>query len=275
MVENNEILEHVYIAPGSFRNFSGVATAYNKSGERKFSVFLPEEVANDLEDIGWYIKRKPPYREGGDPQNQLDIAIGFDRWPPEVKIKADDGTVTYLNKDSIGILDSMDIEDARVEIRPYNWDVNGMQGLSAGAGGNAQGSAECAERPYGQKRRRGGILMRLRYCDICGGRVEGVREDSYVDTEVRSGIEKRGLFLAEYYAPVINQRGEVIDYTSTSYGFDMCYGCRHTINKAVWDAITPILERRRKKAVIAVEKFPMEKRVYDPNRDNDEDGREG
>ena len=131
MVENNEILEHVYIAPGSYRNFSGRIDAFNKTGDKKFSVFLPADVAADLESIGWYIKHKPPYQEGGDPQYQLDIAVGYDRWPPSVKVKASDGTETYLTQETVGILDSMDIADATVEIRPYNWEVNGKMGCKA------------------------------------------------------------------------------------------------------------------------------------------------
>lgn len=131
MVENNEVLKHVFIGTGTFRNFSGAVSTYNKSGERKFSVFLPEELARDLMDIGWYIKEKPPYREGGDPQFQLDIAVGYDRWPPVVKLTSYDGTVSYLTEDNVGILDSLDIADATVEIRPHNWEVNGKTGCKA------------------------------------------------------------------------------------------------------------------------------------------------
>lgn len=131
MVANNEVLQHVFIGTGTFRNFSGIVGTYNKTGERKFSVFLPEDIARDLMDIGWYVKEKAPYREGGDPQFQLDIAVGYDRWPPVVKLTSYDGTVSYLTEENVGILDSIDIEDATVEIRPYNWEVNGKSGCKA------------------------------------------------------------------------------------------------------------------------------------------------
>lgn len=131
MVQNNEVLEHVEIGRGTYRNFSGVKTDYNKAGERRFSVFLPREVAEDLEAIGWYIKHKPPYREGGDDQFQLDIAVGYDRWPPAVTLISSDGTRSLLNEENVGLLDSMDIADATVEIRPYNWEVNGRAGCKA------------------------------------------------------------------------------------------------------------------------------------------------
>lgn len=131
MVNENVRLEDVRIGFGGYRNFGGKETQFNKSGERKFSVFLPEDVAQVLEEEGWNIKHKPPYREGEDPQNQLDIAVAFHPYPPTVTLISHDGTQSYLNEDSIGILDNTDIERADMEIRPYNWEVNGRKGTKA------------------------------------------------------------------------------------------------------------------------------------------------
>ena len=131
MVRENVRLEDVTIGWGSYRNFSGTKTEYNRAGERKFSVFLPQAVADELENLGWYIKHKPPYREGDDPQNQLDVAVAFDPYPPTVILIAHDGTKTYLNEDTVGLLDNTDIEKADLEIRPYNWEVNGKTGTKA------------------------------------------------------------------------------------------------------------------------------------------------
>lgn len=131
MVNENMRLENVTIGFGSYRNFSGVKTEYNKAGERKFTIFLPQAVADELEDIGWYVRHKPPYREGEDPQNLMDVAVAFDPYPPTVILIAHDGTRTYLNESNVGILDNTDIEKADLEIRPYNWDVNGKTGTKA------------------------------------------------------------------------------------------------------------------------------------------------
>ena len=38
---------------------------------------------------------------------------------------------SYLSEENVGILDSVDIDHATVEIRPYNWDVNGKTGVKA------------------------------------------------------------------------------------------------------------------------------------------------
>ena len=42
-----------------------------------------------------------------------------------------DGTRTYLNEDTVGLLDNTDIERADLELRPYNWEVNGKTGTKA------------------------------------------------------------------------------------------------------------------------------------------------
>ena len=70
-------------------------------------------------------------REGDDPQYQLDIAVAFHPYPPSVILVSHDGTRTYLNEDNVGILDNTDIERADLEIRPYNWEVNGRKGTKA------------------------------------------------------------------------------------------------------------------------------------------------
>jgi len=131
MVEENIRLEDITIGYGSYRNFSGNKTEYNRAGERKFTIFLPQDVADELEDLGWYVRHKPPYREGDDPQNLLDVALAFSPYPPTVILISHDGTRTLLNEENVGILDNTDIARADVEIRPYNWEVNGRTGTKA------------------------------------------------------------------------------------------------------------------------------------------------
>ena len=128
MVNENVTIENAQIR---FRNFSGTKTEYNKAGNRQFSLFLPEETAAILEEAGWHIKHKPPRNEGEDPRYQMDISVMFGKYPPIIKLISHDGTESYLTEDNIGILDSVDIDHATVEVRPYNWDVNGKTGVKA------------------------------------------------------------------------------------------------------------------------------------------------
>lgn len=136
MVYENVRIEHVDIGRGRFRNFSGIRSEFNKLGNHEFSVFLPPAAADELQQLGWYVKRRPPYREGEDEQCQMDITVSYDtkdgKFPkPLVKLVSWDGVEQLLNEETIGILDSTDIDDAEMEIRPYNWEVNGKSGCKA------------------------------------------------------------------------------------------------------------------------------------------------
>lgn len=136
MVYENERLEHATIGRGTFRNFSGAKTEVNRTGRRTFTVFLPQSVADYMEGAGWYIRHKPPYREGDDPQNLFDIEVSYDtkegKFPkPMVKLVSWDGIKTILDEETIGMLDTVDIADATIEVRPYNWNVNEKSGCKA------------------------------------------------------------------------------------------------------------------------------------------------
>lgn len=131
MVNENVKLDDVFIGRGGWRNFSGTVNENNRSGQKKFSVFLPEELANTLKDIGWNVKRKPPYQEGGDELIFLDVFVDYDHYPPCIRLKSYDGESQLLSNDTVGLLDSVDIARADLEIRPYNWEVNGKTGCKA------------------------------------------------------------------------------------------------------------------------------------------------
>lgn len=135
-VRDNERLEHVTIGVGNWRNFRGERTENNKNGRRVFNVFLPEELARDLKEIGWNVKEHEPYQENGDSSYTLEIEASYDTKngqfpPPLVRMTAYDGTEVLLSEETIGQLDQADIADATVEFRPYNWDVNGKWGCKA------------------------------------------------------------------------------------------------------------------------------------------------
>ena len=136
MVYENETLVHAEIGRGTFRNFRGEKTEINKLGRRVFTVFLPEPVAQYMEETGWYVRHKPPYREGDDPQNLFDVEVSYDtkdgKFPvPIVTLVSWDGTETALTEETIGLLDTTDIVDAEVTVRPHNWNVNGRSGCKA------------------------------------------------------------------------------------------------------------------------------------------------
>ena len=130
-VQESFRIEDAYIPNGTWRNFSGVVTEMNKTGERKFNIFLPEGLASLMEDIGWHVKHKDPRREGDDVLNFIEVTVSWKKNPPVITLISYDGTRTNLTEANVSILDSTDIETATVELNPYNWDVNGKTGVRA------------------------------------------------------------------------------------------------------------------------------------------------
>jgi hypothetical protein len=117
------------------RNFEGRASKYNREGDRNFCVVIDDpDLASRLRDDGWNIKIKPPREEGDDPLTFLSIKIKFDdehpRLNPAVYLKSG-RNMNKLDEESINILDSVDITSVDMDIRPYNYDVNGKTGISA------------------------------------------------------------------------------------------------------------------------------------------------
>ena len=103
-----------------YRNFSGEGSKYNREGDRNFA----------LVKEGWNVKVKPPRDEGDSPFMFLPVKVKFNDRGPNVylvsgrrKVKLDEG--------SISMLDNIDIACVNLDIRPYDWEVNGKTGRTA------------------------------------------------------------------------------------------------------------------------------------------------
>lgn len=125
----NVTLENVRIG---FRNFSGKEGTYNKKGDRNFAVFLDPQTASDMEGDGWAVKYLQPREEGDLPQAYLKVKVQYSEKarPPRVVLITSRGR-TELGEDEINVLDYAEIRNTDLIIRPYAWDVQGKQGISA------------------------------------------------------------------------------------------------------------------------------------------------
>ena len=110
----------------TFRNFSGAPDDYTREGDRSFSLIIPnQEIADALmEDknllgVGWNVKIKPPYEEGGQPFMHMKVKVKFNDRGPAVYLKSGDN-VRMLNESTVGILDKIDIQSVDLDIRPYD-----------------------------------------------------------------------------------------------------------------------------------------------------------
>ena len=118
-----------------FRNFSGHGGTYNREGDRNFAVVIDDvDIANQLGADGWNVKIKEPQEEGDSPFCYLSVKVKFNREKPDLDptIYLRTGhNMNRLNAETINILDEIDIENVDLDLRPYNWEVNGKEGVSA------------------------------------------------------------------------------------------------------------------------------------------------
>ena len=114
-----------------YRNFSGLGSKFNREGDRNFSVVIEDrETADMLIEEGWNVKIKAPRDEDEMPFMHLPIKIKFTDRGPNVYLRT--GEVTNkLDEESIDCLDNIDILGVNLDIRPYDWEVNGKSGRTA------------------------------------------------------------------------------------------------------------------------------------------------
>ena len=127
MVQKKLVVENAEIR---FRNFSGKETEYNRNGTREFTIFFDEKKAEELEDLGWAIRWREPVNEGDERKGKLRVTVRFDNYPPKIMLISGKSQ-TYLDEESVGIIDTAELENVDLVIRPYNWTVNGKSGTKA------------------------------------------------------------------------------------------------------------------------------------------------
>ena len=114
-----------------YRNLSGRGDKYNREGDRNFAVLIPnEDIARELLDRGWNVKIKPPREESDEPFIFLPVKVKFNDRGPNVYLRT--GRVqNRLDEESVCCLDNIDIVSVDLDIRPFDWDVNGKTGRTA------------------------------------------------------------------------------------------------------------------------------------------------
>lgn len=113
------------------RNFEGRGDKYNREGDRNFSVVIEDqEIYDALIAEGWNVKVKPPRDEDDVPFMFLPVKIRCNDRGPAVYLKTGDA-VNRLDEDSMGVLDEIEIVSVDMDLRPYDWEVNGKTGRTA------------------------------------------------------------------------------------------------------------------------------------------------
>lgn len=114
-----------------YRNFEGIASKFNREGDRNFAVIIPnDEIKDELIEAGWNVKIKPPRDEDDTPFMFMPVKVKFNNRGPAAYLRSGE-TVTRLNEDTIGVLDEIDIQSVDMDLRPYDWEVNDKTGRTA------------------------------------------------------------------------------------------------------------------------------------------------
>lgn len=114
-----------------FKNFEGRGDKFNREGDRNFSLLIEDpNTADAMIKEGWNVKIKEGRDEDEGPFMRLPVKVKFTDYGPRVYLNSA-GNVTELDEESIACLDNIDIESVDMDIRPYDWDVNGRTGRTA------------------------------------------------------------------------------------------------------------------------------------------------
>lgn len=116
-------------------NFAGRGGMYNREGDRNFLVvFDSVDIANELARDGWNVKIKEPKEEGDEPFCFLSVKVHFNKERPNLNpaiYLRSGNNMRELDEETVGMLDDIMIESADLDIRPFDWEVNGKTGRSA------------------------------------------------------------------------------------------------------------------------------------------------
>lgn len=114
-----------------YRNFAGVGSKFNREGDRNFAVLIEDEaLAEQLTNDGWNVKIKMPRDEDDSPFMYLPVKVKFNERGPSAYLKIG-RNMTRLDEESIACLDKINILSVDLDIRPFDWEVNGKVGRTA------------------------------------------------------------------------------------------------------------------------------------------------
>jgi hypothetical protein len=133
-------LENVRIMQGSYKNFAGRKSEYNRLGFRTFCIIIDDpDFANQLKDDGWNVKIRAPKDEGDLPLYYLQLKMSFNsdesntnelQFRDPVVKRICNNTITELDADTTAQLDDDDIEYIDIRFRPSRWSVRGDSGYT-------------------------------------------------------------------------------------------------------------------------------------------------
>jgi hypothetical protein len=134
--EENITFRDAELLGGSFKNFEGRETEYNREGDRNFCVIIPDDLAPILTNDGWNIKQLKVREEGDIPRYYMKVSVSFKGRPPLIALITSKGR-TNLSITEVDMLGWVDIAKVDMIVRPYHWSRPARGKMPAMAGVSA------------------------------------------------------------------------------------------------------------------------------------------
>lgn len=124
-----KMLENVRIG---FKNFSGSEGKYNREGDRSFAIFLSQQQADEMAAEGWNVKYPKPSDNPEEDEREayIQVAVSYKARAPKIVMIAGESK-TLMSEGNVGVLDDSRVTISDIVLTPFNWDVQGNQGIKA------------------------------------------------------------------------------------------------------------------------------------------------
>lgn len=112
-------------------NLTGRPQGLNPEGKRTFTIFLSNELAEQLSKDGWNV-RMVSNRNDDDQEDQpvLNVEARYDIKPPQIYMVGY-GRNQLLNEETVGLLDDVEKTSVDLIVFPYRWTMNDRTGIKA------------------------------------------------------------------------------------------------------------------------------------------------
>lgn len=120
------------------KNFSGAESDTNAQGDRNFLLVIDNpEVAQNMREMGWNVKIRPPREEDDRPFCYLPVSVKFfpegdsrARMNPKI-VLISGGNRINVTESIVGRLDRVRIKQADMIVHPRRWEKKGNSGIKA------------------------------------------------------------------------------------------------------------------------------------------------